>query len=582
MGRGIGWSPILARYGWAVHPDIEQLADQLVAARFKQEPLEAALLGLPEGDVGLADLTRHTEEELTEIFASIASTATTLSSRLHASSASLDEVDVLTLDLVRLTAESLVENLRVPLVEFAITDLFSAPLSGLISTLPMVALDTPDRHSAHLRRLEQLPVFLEQVAQRHLDGVAAGRLPNARGVRAAIEQIDSVLGDPSLSGIRRGQPETDGAAFVERESGLIDDTVMPAIRQYRAVLEVQILSPGRSDEEPGLCWLPEGEAMYSRLVRASTSTERTAEELHSTGLSIIEQLSDEFSVIGTRLWKTGDVAEIHSRLRSDPELRYESGDEILATALAAVARAERSAPQWFGLVPETACAVQPIPEALAEGSPPAYYYTGALDGSRVGTYFINTTKPGERFRHLAEAVAFHEAVPGHHFQLTIAQELKGNHLAMSVFGDVATAEGWGLYAERLADEMGLYSSDVSRLGMVSTDAWRAARLVIDTGLHAFGWTRQRAIDWMTEHVPMSPLEIRSEVDRYIAVPGQALSYMVGRLQIEACRREAAERLDERFNVKSFHDVVLRSGPVPLPALTASVDRWIESQSRAAL
>ncbi len=284
-----------------------------------------------------------------------------------------------------------------------------------------------------------------------------------------------------------------------------------------------------------------------------------------------------FSVIGTRLWKTGDVAEIHSRLRSDPELRYESGDEILATALAAVARAEMSAPQWFGLVPETACAVQPIPEALAEGSPPAYYYTGALDGSRVGTYFINTTKPGERFRHLAEAVAFHEAVPGHHFQLTIAQELKGNHLAMSVFGDVATAEGWGLYAERLADEMGLYSSDVSRLGMVSTDAWRAARLVIDTGLHAFGWTRQRAIDWMTEHVPMSPLEIRSEVDRYIAVPGQALSYMVGRLQIEACRREASERLDERFNVKSFTTSCSVRDRCPYPL---SRPRWIAGSSHS--
>ncbi|HXW80029.1 MAG TPA: DUF885 domain-containing protein, partial [Acidimicrobiales bacterium] len=197
-----------------------------------------------------------------------------------------------------------------------------------------------------------------------------------------------------------------------------------------------------------------------------------------------------------------------------------------------------------------------------------------------GTYFVNTTKPGERFRQFAEAVAFHEAVPGHHFQLTIAQELEGNHRAMAVFADVATAEGWGLYAERLADEMGLYSSDVARLGMVSTDAWRAARLVVDTGLHALGWTRQQAIDWMAGHVPMSPLEIQSEVDRYIAMPGQALSYMVGRLQIEACRREAAERLAERFDVKMFHDLVLRSGPVPLPALTAAVERWTESRLNA--
>ncbi len=565
-----------------MNTDIERLADQLVAARFKQDPLDAALLGLPEGDVGLADLTRETEEELTDTYATLASAAEALSTGLQDSSTALDEVEVLTLDLVRQTAASLVDYLMVPMREFTITDLFYAPLSALVSTLPQLPLDTPERRAAHLHRLEQLPVFLEQAAQRHRDGVTAGHLPTSRGVRAAIDQIDTVLGDPRLSGIRRGRPETEGAAFMADESRLIDQSAVPAIRQYRAVLEGEILSFGRTDEQPGLCWLPEGDAMYRRLVRASTSTERTAEELHATGVSIIEQLSDEFSVLGNRLWKTGSVATIHARLRSDPELRYESGDEILATAVEAVARAERVAPTWFGLVPGTACAVEPIPEALADGSPPAYYYAGALDGSRVGTYFINTTKPGERFRHLAEAVAFHEAVPGHHFQLTIAQELEGNHLAMSVFGDVATAEGWGLYAERLADEMGLYSSDISRLGMVSTDAWRAARLVVDTGLHAMGWSRQRAIDWMTDHVPMSPVEIESEVDRYIAIPGQALSYMVGRLQIEACRREAAERLDERFDVRSFHDLVLRSGPVPLPALTASVDRWIESQLRKAI
>jgi uncharacterized protein (DUF885 family) len=198
----------------------------------------------------------------------------------------------------------------------------------------------------------------------------------------------------------------------------------------------------------------------------------------------------------------------------------------------------------------------------------------------VGTYFVNTTSPDQRFRHMSEDIAFHEAVPGHHFQLTIAQELSDTHLAQRIFTDVATAEGWGLYAERLADEMDLYSGDLDRLGMLSADAWRAARLVVDTGLHAFGWSRQAAIDWMFSHVPLSALEVEAEVDRYIAMPGQALSYMVGRMAIEACRREATDELGAAFDVRRFHDLVLTSGPVPIPALEAAVRRWIASQRPA--
>jgi uncharacterized protein (DUF885 family) len=322
--------------------------------------------------------------------------------------------------------------------------------------------------------------------------------------------------------------------------------------------------------------LPEGEQLYATFVRAWTSTSRTPEELHATGQAIIERLNGEFATIGARLWDTSDVSEIHERLRSDPELRYVDSEEILSSAIATVRRAELAAPEWFGLVPSTPCAVEPVPDALADGSAPAYYFTGALDGSRPGTYFINTTKPQKRFRHMAEAVAFHEAVPGHHFQLTIAQEASG-HVVFSVFGDTASAEGWGLYAERLADEMGLYSGDLTRLGMLSTDAWRAARLVVDTGLHSLGWSRQEAIDWMASHVPMSQLEIESEVDRYVVMPGQALSYMVGRLELEALRRDASERLGDHFVVRDFHDLVLRTGPVALPALKSAVNRWIEVQ-----
>lgn len=205
----------------------------------------------------------------------------------------------------------------------------------------------------------------------------------------------------------------------------------------------------------------------------------------------------------------------------------------------------------------------------------AYYMPGAIDGSRKGTFFLNTLKPEERFRYAADVVAFHEAVPGHHFQLTIALESQDLSPARRVLFDTACAEGWGLYSERLADEMGLYSDDLARMGLFTADSWRASRLVVDTGLHALGWTRQEAVDWLVTHTPLPRIEIESEVDRYISYPGQALAYMVGRREITRLRSEATSTLGDRFDLRSFHDVVLRAGSLPLPALASTVERWVE-------
>ena len=200
---------------------------------------------------------------------------------------------------------------------------------------------------------------------------------------------------------------------------------------------------------------------------------------------------------------------------------------------------------------------------------------GAIDGSRQGTYFLNTSKPTERHRYAAEDIAFHEAVPGHHFQLTVAMESADLAPARRVLYDTACAEGWGLYAERLADEMGLYSDDVARMGLFAADSWRASRLVVDTGLHALGWSRQEAVDWLAAHTPMPRMEVESEVDRYISFPGQALAYMVGRREIVRLREMAAGRLGTAFDLKQFHDHVLRAGILPLAALARAVERWVD-------
>jgi len=414
------------------------LADTLVALRFKQEPLEAALLGLFEGDTGLADLSAPFESETLRAYEGIVDDAVNLRGRLVNSESALEEIDLVALDHIQLSATTSAEHLRVRGVEYTISDFQSAPLSALLATLYQLPLDSDERRAAHLRRLTTLPRFLEQAADRHREGIKHGLTPTARGVGSAVAQIDEVLADRNLSGLRR-QLEVANEDFNYTQDQLILNEVVPALHRNRNFLKLEALPVGRSDEQPGLHRLPDGEELYRTLVRASTSTSRTPEDLHATGQAIIERLNAEFAVIGSRLWGTSDVREIHQRLRTDPELLYADSEEILASAVATVGRAEEAALEWFGLIPSPPCAVEPVPDALADGSAPAYYFTGALDGSRPGTFFINATKPHERYRHMAEAVAFHEAVPGHHFQLTIAQEQEDSHIVFAVFGDTASA-----------------------------------------------------------------------------------------------------------------------------------------------
>jgi uncharacterized protein (DUF885 family) len=265
-------------------------------------------------------------------------------------------------------------------------------------------------------------------------------------------------------------------------------------------------------------------------------------------------------------------------MRTDPALHWRDGDELLTAARTAIARAQQAAPRWFGRLPAHECRVEPVPAHEAEGAAAAYYMPAALDGSRPGVYFANTLGADERPRYAAEATAFHEAVPGHHFQITIAQQLTGLPMLRRLADVTAYSEGWGLYCERLAERMGLYSGDVDRLGMLALDSMRACRLVVDTGLHALGWSRQRAVDYMTGNSPMAAREIESEVDRYIAAPGQALAYMVGRLEIERIRDETLARLGDRFDIRAFHDRVLDGGALPLAVLDEYVSRWAAAVS----
>jgi uncharacterized protein (DUF885 family) len=285
-------------------------------------------------------------------------------------------------------------------------------------------------------------------------------------------------------------------------------------------------------------------------------------------------LANEFRSLGENALGTSDLAEVLRRLRDDPDLRYENSEQILEDARAHVARSWAASSDWFNLKPSANCEVVEVPAALAANAPPAYYFPPANDGSRAGTYFINTHDAPNRVRYGAQAVAYHEANPGHHFQLTLASELAElpefrKHALTFPF-----VEGWGLYSERLADEIGLYTDDLAKLGMVSADAWRACRLVVDTGLHAFGWTRQRAVDYLHAWCAIDEPSVQTEVDRYIGMPGQALAYKSGSREINRLREDAERTLGDRFDIKEFHDVVLGSGNITLPVLGDLIADWL--------
>ncbi|MET0133991.1 MAG: DUF885 domain-containing protein [Kibdelosporangium sp.] len=535
---------------------VNELADQLLDLIATEDPLEASLLGIPGHDHELRDLSPQQDDELKARAVAIAAQA------------ELAEPSV-TRSVVQQQAAALVDKINAGVSDHVLADFLSAPVSRLASYIPRVVPVGEDAERAYLQRLSEIPGYIATVAERNRAAIAAERFPVARMAATAVEQIDRYLGEDTDA---FAQPPMTGGRTAERDR-LLADVVRPAFVEYREILGKEIAPHGRPDEQPGLCWLPGGDGAYDAMVRFHTTTSRTPEQLHQTGLELIEALADEYAQVGSRAFGQSTAAEVQERLRTDPALRWSSAQEAVAHARAAVERAERVAPEWFSRIPAKRCQVTAVPAAEAPNAAGAYYTPPALDGSREGTYWINTYQATERDRYVAESIAFHEAVPGHHFQIALAQELTELHMLRRVASITAYVEGWALYTERLADEMGLFSDDVARLGMLAEDSMRAARLVVDTGLHAMGWTRAQTVEYLRANTVMPEVEIQSEVDRYIEVPGQALAYMVGRLEILRVRRRAEQELADAFDIKAFHDVVLGGGPLPMAVLDEVVADW---------
>jgi len=480
------------------------------------------------------------------------------------------------------------DALRTGLHEWTV-DPLSGPTVSLLDLVDYQVIRTPEEGRALIRRWRDVGRYLDQVRAGLREAAADGRVAVETPVQRQLEVLANLEREPAeqwkLAGPAAAAhddwPDAELSRFRSDLLESVREVAVPAFRRYRETLERDIAPVARPADRPGLVHLPGGAEAYRTMIRVHTTLDLSPEELHATGLAEIERIDAEFVELGRRVLGTTDLESTLAALRDDPRLRFETADEVFDVAKRSLARATAAMDEWFGRVPAAACVVVPIPSHSEVHQTIAYYAWPAMDGSRPGRYYINLHAPETRPRYEAEALAFHEAVPGHHLQIAVAQELPGLPAFQRMLGSTAFAEGWGLYTERLSDEMGLYSSDMDRFGILSFDAWRAGRLVVDTGMHAMGWTRREAIDFLKRHSALGESNIANEVDRYIVWPGQALAYKVGQLEIARLRRHAEERLGPRFDIKAFHDTVLGSGAVSLPVLRGLVDDWLDSGTKPA-
>jgi uncharacterized protein (DUF885 family) len=449
---------------------------------------------------------------------------------------------------------------------------------GFQISLPLLSelqpLGSPELRTAALARWRDMPRYIDTEIESLREGLRRGYSLPKTNAAAVVEQLDDILkfapAESPFAGITRRDSTP---AFRDSVVQIVARDITPALRRYRTFLVSEYIP--RARQTTAIADLPSGHACYRARVRRYTTVDRDARAVHQLGLEEMERIQGAMRAITRRSFGSAAPAELIARFRSDSTYTFKSREDLIATAQRAVNRAEAAMPRWFGRLPKTEFILDPCKPHEEKKGCPNSYVPGTTDGTRPARWRINAGDPQQQPRATLEGTAFHEGIPGHHLQVALAQERPDAHPITRYLFFSGFAEGWALYSERLADEMGLYTSDLERFGDLGEQALRAARLVVDPGLHVLGWSRDRAIAYMLEHVPGTRTYIESEVDRYIADPGQATAYMIGRLEIERLRRQAERRLGSRFNIREFHDRVLERGSIPLTLLRSNIEAWIE-------
>lgn len=450
----------------------------------------------------------------------------------------------------------------------------------MVERLPMA---TETDYLDWLVRLEKLP---EQLAQ-YQSLLREGANKQRTQARIIIERIPSQLDalivqkpeDSPFWGVFESMPDTISAAraseLKNQAAAIISNKLVPAYAQFKAFIEETYLPSTRA--QPGIGTLPGGKEVYAMLARHFTTTDMTPEEIHNVGLAEVARIRGEMMEVIEEVGFEGDLNAFNDFLRNDPQFYYDTAEELLEGYQAVSKRLDPQLVKLFGKLPRMPYGVRPIAPELAPDTTTAFYMRPALDGSRPGWYYVNLYKPEVRPKYEMEVLSVHESVPGHHLQIALAQEIEGLPEFRRNSSVTAFIEGWGLYSERLGYDMGLYKDPYSRYGQLIYDMWRAVRLVVDTGIHYFGWSRQEAIDYFKDNAAKTEADIINEIDRYIGWPGQALAYKIGQLKMLEIRAIAEEELGAKFDIRAFHDELLGAGAIPLDALEARMTRWVEQE-----
>ncbi|MBE4720683.1 DUF885 domain-containing protein [Acinetobacter baumannii] len=553
-----------------------------------QEQWEYTLKNNPETATTLGDLRyndRWTEFSKNQIEKDKKTTQNFLKRFEAIDSTGFSATDQLNKDLMIYQLKETLKNYDLKLYEMPFNQMWGLHLQfpGFISSIPF---DNAKQYQDYISRLKQIPLILEQGIQLAKQGQKDGLMPPKYLIEKVAKQIDSIATptgkDSVFASPLKQFPKNISKAEQERLSReilqTIDQNVRPAYQKLGTFIQKDYLPYGRQHE--GIWSLPNGDELYRFYVENNTTTSESPENIHQLGLKEVARIEAEMLKIA-KAQGFNDLKSFQQSLKTNPAVFPKSREEILEIYRGYIAQMQPELPKLFGLLPKNKVEVLPVEQYREKEAAGAEYHQGTPDGSRPGQVYVNTGDFSERSKISMEATAYHEAIPGHHMQIDIAQNLPNLPMFRKQPNHTAYIEGWALYAEQLGKDVGFYKDQLSDYGRLSSELFRACRLVVDTGVHYKKWTRQQMIDFMREHSALDEPDIQAEADRYIAIPAQALAYKMGQLKILELRELAKQELGDRFDIKTFHDMILNAGTLPLNILDARIKNWIKEQKAAA-